>query len=119
MYVQSNFKSHEYKTVASATTTVFGPAKLRDILRIAIRVKRGHRQIARAFPNRSRDRQSNNKAIVALSKQFTLWPKLAVYCSVMVTAKIAARWPAGRKGYRWLRDESTRMRPPDRLSVPS
>jgi glycosyltransferase involved in cell wall biosynthesis len=109
MYVQSNFKSHEYETVASARTTVFGPARLRDILRIAIRVKRGHRQIAHAFPNRSRDRQSNNKAIIRLFKRFNLWPKLILYCAVMVTAQLAAYWPAGKNGYRWLRDESTRL----------
>jgi glycosyltransferase involved in cell wall biosynthesis len=109
MYVQSNFKSHEYETVASATTTVFGPTKLRDILRIGIRVKRGHLQVARAFPNRSRDRQANNHAIIALFKRFNLWPKLGLYCAVMVTAQIAAYWPAGKNGYRWLRDESTRL----------
>ena len=108
MYVQSNFKSHEYETVGSATTTVFGPINLLDIMRTRIRIKRGHRQVSWAFPNRSRDRPSNNKAILALFKRPTLWPKLAVYCGVMVTAQIAAYWPAGKKGYRWLRDESTR-----------
>ena len=109
MFVQSNFKSCEYETIESVATTVFGPARLRDILRVRIRIKRGHRQIARAFPDRSRDRQSNNKAIVGLFKRPNLWPQLVLYCAIMIAAQIAAFWPAGKKGYRWLRDESTRL----------
>jgi glycosyltransferase involved in cell wall biosynthesis len=119
MYVQSNFRSHEYETITSATSTVFWPARLRDILRTKIRVKRGHHQVARAFPDRSRDRRRNHAAILALFRRFNLWPKLAVYCAVVVIAEIAAFLPSGKKGYRWLRDESTRMSGPNGLSAPS
>lgn len=119
MYVQSHFKLHECETVVSAASTVFRPAKLRDILRIDIRVKRGNRQVAHAFPYLSRDRRRNHRTILALFGRLSLWPKLVVYCGVVVIAEIAARWPAGRSGYRWLRDESTRMHRPNRLSTPS
>lgn len=119
MYVQSNFKSYEYETIASAVSTVFKPAKLRDILRINIRVKRGNRQVARVFPNRSRDRRSNHKTILALFARVNLWPKLALYCAVVVIAEIAALWPAGRKGHHWLRDESTRVCRPGYRSTPT
>lgn len=119
MYVQSHFRSHECETVASAASTVFRPAKLRDILRINIRVKRGNHQVARAFPYLSRDRRRNHRTILALFAQFSLWPKLAIYCAVVVMAEIAACWPARKGGYRWLRDESTRMRRSSRVSTSS
>lgn len=107
-YVWLNFKSHERETVASATATVFKPAKLRNILRVNIRWKRSHRQLARAFPDLWASRQGNHKTILTLFKRLKLWPKLVVYCAVVVTAQAAVYWPAGKKYYQWLRDESTR-----------
>ena len=108
MYVWLNFNSQERETIASAKATVFNPSKLRDILRIKTRSKRGNRQLARAFPYLWATRQSNHQTIVTLFKHLGLWPKLVVYCAVVGTAQAAACWPAGRKGYRWLRDNSTR-----------
>jgi glycosyltransferase involved in cell wall biosynthesis len=119
MYVQSNFRSHEYETITSATSTVFWPARLRDIFRTRIRVKRGHHQVARAFPGRSHDRRRNHATLLALFRRSNLWAKLAVYCAVVVTAEMAAFLPSRKKGYGWLRDESTRMRRANHLSEPS
>ena len=67
MYVQSNFKSHEYETVASATTTVFGPVRLRDILRIRIsskaRPSSGSARISQPLARPSQQQQGHPRVV--------------------------------------------------------
>ena len=107
-YVKVNIKPHECDILASATSTVFKPRTLRDIVRVTTRIKRGHRQVALLFPSLWQARQSNNKAILALGKRLRLWPKLALYCCVVLTAQICACWPVGGRPWQWQRDETTR-----------
>ena len=85
-YVWLNFKPPEREAVASATATVFNPAKLRDILGINIRFKRANHQLARALRYLWAGRQSNHKTILAPFIRLRLWPKLVVYCAVAVAA---------------------------------
>ena len=109
-YVRMQFKPQETETIATLSSAVFPPRKMKDLIRVRTRIRYGHIELARLFPQRWRNREHrNNKAILTLFKQLTLWPKLIIYCYVMIIARIKATRRFHKSFCRWERDDTSRI----------
>jgi hypothetical protein len=104
------FAENERKTLPDCHSTVFAARTLAELVCIKTRSHFGTAELRRLYPQRWRNRgPSNRPALLALLKQPTMWPSLAVYSYVKVMARLRARRKlrAGRAG--WERDQSSRM----------
>ena len=108
-YVRALFKGHERTVVPKCWSLVRAPRNLTGLLKIKVRSRRGRYELARAFPELLANEQKNyGSAVLPLLTSITLWPKLAVYLSVNLCARLLARKGQQRGNDHWERDESSR-----------
>jgi glycosyltransferase involved in cell wall biosynthesis len=112
-YVRIQFKPNECETIPTFSSRVSPPRKMKDLIRVRTRVRRGNLEIARILPDAWRNnRQSNDKSILRLFWQVVLWPKLFIYCYVNVIARCRARGYS-RNPDIWERDDASRTTMPE------
>jgi glycosyltransferase involved in cell wall biosynthesis len=107
-YIRVLFGDDECETLAMLHSRVFAPRELSALIRTRCRIRRGHLELSRLFPELWRTRQTNNKAVLKLFKQIRLWPKLFVYCSVTAITRVKANLAFRHNRRIWDRDETSR-----------
>ncbi len=105
-----SFAAHERRISSAARVTCHPPRTLRDLLRRRVRAATGVIQIERsrqAPPSSARTRLPDLLMIVR--DEPAMAPRVALFLSVAVIARLRARRAAARGDYStWLRDESSR-----------
>jgi glycosyltransferase involved in cell wall biosynthesis len=108
-YVRIHFRSEERETVTSATSTVFPPRTIRDLLATKTRAHYGSAELAAMFPGLWKNRgESNHKSLIRLFRDPSLWASLAVYCLVTAIAKRRAQRRLRAGAANWERDNTSR-----------
>ena len=108
-YVRIQFRSGERETVTSATSTVFPPRTIRDLLATKTRAHYGSAELAAMFPGLWKNRgESNHKSLIRLFRDPSLWASLAVYCLVTGIAKRRAQRRLRAGAANWERDNTSR-----------
>ena len=108
-YVRIQFRSGERETVTSATSTVFPPRTIRDLLATKTRAHYGSAELAAMFPGLWKNRgESNHKSLIRLFRDPSLWASLAVYCLVTAIAKRRAQRRLRAGAANWERDNTSR-----------
>lgn len=108
-FVRLQFKPEERETLVTATSVVFAPRSVKDLILIRTRAYYGTYELARRFPGVWTNLgKRNHLTIIGLLVIPHLWPKMAVYCLVNVVAryKASARLYAGLS--LWERDQTSR-----------
>jgi glycosyltransferase involved in cell wall biosynthesis len=108
-YVRIQFRQEERETVSVASSTVFPPRTIKDLIATKTRAHYGSYELANLFPGMWQNRgESNNRSLLGLFKDPRRWLKLAVYCAVTVIAKRRAKTRIGSKAVGWERDNTSR-----------
>jgi glycosyltransferase involved in cell wall biosynthesis len=108
-YVRIHFQPGERETVASATSTVFPPRTMKDLLATKTRAHYGSFELASRFPQLWRNRgERNHQSLLRLFREPRLWPRLAVYCLVTALAKNRAQKRLRDGNITWERDNTSR-----------
>jgi glycosyltransferase involved in cell wall biosynthesis len=108
-YVRIQFLETERETVPSAHSTVFPPRTVKHLISTKTRSHYGSFELAQRFPEGWKRRgESNNRMLFRLCRKPVLWPKLAVYCMVMIIAKRRARIRLRSAIAGWERDNTSR-----------
>jgi hypothetical protein len=108
-YVRVHFQPEERETLKSATSTVFPPRKIKELIAQKIRSHYGSFELQSLFPELWKNRgESNNKSLLRLFKHPQLWFGLAVYCFVMAVARQQARSRLRNRSCTWERDDTSR-----------
>ena len=108
-YVRIQFQPEERETVHSASSTVFPPRTIKDLIATKTRAHYGSFELASLFPRPWKNRgENNNKSLIRLFKNPRLWLKLGIYCLVTIIARRRAqrRLRGGTMG--WERDNTSR-----------
>src|SRR5580704_4647076 len=108
-YVRIQFQPEERETLRSASSTVFPPRTIRDLISTKTRAHYGSFELASLLPGLWQNRgESNNRSLIRLFRAPRLWLKLAIYCLVTAIAKHRAqrRLRGGVAG--WDRDKTSR-----------
>jgi len=109
-YVRIQFKPEERETLTSASSTVFAPRTVWDLITTKTRSHYGSLELASRFPDLWKNKGDNNDtALVELFRRPLLWHKLSVYCIVTIIAKRRARIRMRTGNTTWLRDETSRV----------
>ena len=108
-YVRIQFQPEERKTLRSASSTVFPPRTIKDLIATKTRAHYGSFELAGRFPRLWQNRGvSNNKSLMRLFRDPRLWCKLAVYCLVTTIAKHRAKNRLRSATTGWERDNTSR-----------
>ena len=109
-YIRALFQPHERTSVENCWSSVRAPERLKGLLAIKTRSRRGQYELARRFPELMKnEKKVYSKALLPMVRSASLWPKLAVYFYVNVAARFLARQSSrDREGKCWERDESSR-----------
>jgi hypothetical protein len=108
-YVRIHFQPGERETVGSATSTVFPPRTMKDLIATKTRAHYGSFELASRFPQLWRNRgESNHQSLLGLFREPRLWPRLAVYCLVTALAKNRAQKRLRDGNIAWERDNTSR-----------
>jgi len=108
-YVRIQFRPAERETLASITSTVFAPRRIKNLIAIRARIYYGNVELARLFPNLWKNRgESNNKALVRLLRRPALWTKMLVYFYVNIRARRQAKTRLDNSTFVWHRDGTSR-----------
>jgi glycosyltransferase involved in cell wall biosynthesis len=108
-YVRIQFTPEERETLTSASSTVFAPATIKDLIAYKTRAHYGSFELAELFPELWENRgESNALALGALFRCPWLWHKLFVYSCIAILARCRAKLQLRRKTFTWQRDEASR-----------
>jgi glycosyltransferase involved in cell wall biosynthesis len=108
-YVRIQFQPEERETLRFASSTVFPPRTVKDLIATKTRAHYGSFELASLLPGLWQNRgESNNRSLIRLFRDPRLWLKLAIYCLVTAIAKHRAqrRLRGGVAG--WERDKTSR-----------
>ena len=108
-YVRIQFQAEERETVREASSKVFPPRTIKDLIATKTRAHYGSFELASLFPKLWQNRgESNNRTLLRLFRDPRLWVKLAIYCLTTSIARRRAhtRLSAGAAG--WERDKTSR-----------
>jgi glycosyltransferase involved in cell wall biosynthesis len=109
-YVRIQFRPEERETLSAASSTVFAPATIKDLIATKTRAHYGSFELAKLFPELWRNNgESNMSALGGLFKYPWLWHKLLIYSSITIIAKCKARHQLRRKTSAWQRDDTSRV----------
>lgn len=109
-YVRIQFRPAERETLTSATSTVFAPATVKDLIAYKTRAHYGSFELAELFPELWENRgPSNTWALGGLFRCPWLWHKLLVYSLIAILSRCRAIVQLRRKTFAWRRDESSRV----------
>jgi glycosyltransferase involved in cell wall biosynthesis len=108
-YVRIHFQPEERETVGSATSRVFPPRTMKDLIATKTRAHYGSLELASRFPQLWRNRgERNHQSLLRLFREPRLWPRLAVYCLVTALAKNRAQKRLRDGNITWERDNTSR-----------
>jgi hypothetical protein len=108
-YVRIQFQPAERETHRSATSTVFPPRTIKDLIATKTRAHYGSFELAALFPGLWHNRgESNGRSLIRLFKDPRLWFKLATYCTITVIAKRRAQKRLRSGTAVWERDHTSR-----------
>jgi glycosyltransferase involved in cell wall biosynthesis len=108
-YVRIQFQPGERETLRSASSTVFPPRTLKDLIATKTRAHYGSFELAALFPRLWQNRgESNNRSLIRLFGDPRLWLKLAIYCVVTTIAKRRAQSRLRGGTPNWERDNTSR-----------
>jgi glycosyltransferase involved in cell wall biosynthesis len=108
-YVRIQFQPEERETLRSASSTVFPPRTIRDLISTKTRAHYGSLELASLFPGLWQNRgESNHSSLIRLFKDPRLWSELVIYCLVTAIAKRRARNRLRGAITRWERDNTSR-----------
>jgi glycosyltransferase involved in cell wall biosynthesis len=108
-YVRIQFQPEERETLRSASSTVFPPRTIKDLIATKTRAHYGSFELASRFPRLWLNRgESNNKSLMRLFSDPRLWFKLAIYCLVTTIAKHRAKNRLRSATTGWERDNTSR-----------
>ncbi len=110
-FVRSLFRPEDRIAVPEAIVRVVAPRTLRDLVRVATRVRQGIYQLRTRQPDgRVTDQKNILSILQSLPKSFALPWQMMVYLSVNFVVRIRARW-ARMYGYerQWYRDDAARV----------
>lgn len=108
-YVRIQFQPEERETLRSASSTVFPPRTIKDLIATKTRAHYGSFELAALFPGLWENRgESNHKSLIHLFKDPRLWIKLATYCLVTAIAKHRAQSRLRGGSAVWERDHTSR-----------
>jgi glycosyltransferase involved in cell wall biosynthesis len=109
-YVRIQFSPEERETLTTASSTVFAPATIKELVAYKTRAHYGIFELAMLFPELWENRGgSNASALGRLFKYPWLWHKLCVYCSLAILARCRAMVQLRRRTFAWQRDETSRV----------
>jgi glycosyltransferase involved in cell wall biosynthesis len=104
------FATGEQTVVSDAAVTVWPPRTLRDLMRRRIRVNTGNAELDQGGARPTELKTSPRTVLRVARTNPRLIPSVAVFLSVAVASKIAARRRVARGDFdTWLRDESSRQ----------
>jgi Glycosyl transferase family 2 len=108
-YVRIQFQPEERETLQSASSKVFPPRTIKDLIVTKTRAHYGTYELASRFPGLWQNRgESNHKSLIRLFKDPRLWIKLSIYCLVTVIAKHRAHGRMRSGTTNWDRDNTSR-----------
>jgi glycosyltransferase involved in cell wall biosynthesis len=109
-YVRIQFQADERETLGSASSIVFPPRGVKNLIATKTRAHYGSFELASLFPRLWQNRgENNNKALMRLFKDPRLWFKLAIYCMVTAIAKHRAKNRFRKATTVWERDTTSRV----------
>jgi glycosyltransferase involved in cell wall biosynthesis len=109
-YVRIQFRPAERETLTTATSTVFAPATIRDLIIYKTRAHYGSFELAGLFPNLWGNRGKGNAlALGRLFKYPWLWHKLLVYSFIAVLSRCRALIQLRTNTFAWQRAETSRV----------
>jgi glycosyltransferase involved in cell wall biosynthesis len=110
LYVRHLFKPAERETLPFVKSTVFPPRTIAQLITVRTRVYAGIDELNRVFPHlRVNKPRPNNRPIIKLFRNVSLWPGLLVYCYVNVVARFKSRFRSRSASHIWQRDETSRV----------
>ncbi len=108
-FVRIQFQAEERETLVSASSTVFPPRTVKDLIATKTRAHYGSFQLASLFPKLWQNRgKSNNQSLLRLFRDPRLWCKLAIYCLVTTISKRRAMNRLQNSTVNWERDNTSR-----------
>jgi glycosyltransferase involved in cell wall biosynthesis len=108
-YVRLQFLPAERATMPYVHSTVYAPRTLKDLLAIRTRIYYGIAELAHRFPETAGNADvSNNRALIGVLKQPTMWTALITYTLVNTIARCRARLRKNGAAVQWTHDQSSR-----------
>lgn len=114
LFLHSLFSESERRVVTAATSVVFAPRTVGDLLRRRVRATRGNAEFRRLYPALLESSAPSpwRELGVLLERRPALLPHVAVFILVTMASRLLSRRQAHRDV--WLRDESSRALGRDR-----
>jgi glycosyltransferase involved in cell wall biosynthesis len=108
-YVRIQFKPEERETLVDASSIVFAPRTIKNLIRIRTRAYYGTMELSRRYPLLWKNSGArNHKTVVGLLKFPSLWSKLLIYCFVNIMARYKAVARFGTTSFLWEQDNTSR-----------
>ena len=110
-FVKNCFTPDQYTAVPSCRFRVFPPCTLLDVLRVRTRVFLGNYQLKKVDNNTpARNRTGLLDWGKSIAQNPKVWPGIPVYIILNTVARLNALRLYRRSNFRWLRDDSSRIR---------
>lgn len=90
-FVRRSFRREERQTIENATFKVTPPQRLRDLIRIKTRSRRGTWELLERFPELATERNSRLEFARRVFLRPQLWPAAVIYAYVCITTSLHAR----------------------------
>ncbi|MEE9254748.1 MAG: glycosyltransferase family 2 protein [Pseudomonadales bacterium] len=115
-YARGHFDSGELVRVNTATSVIYAPERVEDLLQIKTRSRLGTLELQEKYPELWARKQAHMKPLIdkAAALPIRVWPAVPIYVALQLLARRRARkLTTSLDSYRWQRDESSRDRPDD------
>ncbi len=111
-FVRLHFTPFERTTLPSVHSLVYAPRTLWSLLNVRARIYFGISELARRYPDLPTHADArNNRALIGLMKQPTMWAPLVVYLMVNTLARGLASSRHRQTHAKWGQDQSSRRQP--------
>jgi glycosyltransferase involved in cell wall biosynthesis len=108
-YVRLQFSADECETLNGVTALVFPPRRLFDLIKVRTRIRYGHLELEKGFPDLwAAGYRGNDKSVLRLLMRVSLWPKLAIFIGVTAIARFRARRRLWQHVRLWEQDRTSR-----------
>jgi glycosyltransferase involved in cell wall biosynthesis len=109
-YVRIQFKPEERDTLAHASSIVFAPRTLWDLILVRTRAYYGSLELEHLFPELWENKgESNHRTLTNMLKFPLLWPKILIYLLVNIIARHRAAMRFRTRTSTWDRDNTSRQ----------
>jgi glycosyltransferase involved in cell wall biosynthesis len=108
-YIRIQFRPEERDTLPHATSIVFAPRTLKDLILVRTRAYYGSLELAGLYPDLWENKgESNHRTLTNLLKFPLLWPKISIYLLVNMIARYRAAIRYRTRTSTWDRDDTSR-----------